>query len=160
MSTVYKGATVEEFDRICFRGSQEGDTAIVYGESSGYAGYHVMYYVGRRQPVQQPACKERPREHHRQPVGGRIRSMPEPMRPAGGCYRRLINPYLSTGEETLTGFHVSARKFMDERTLRAPECCWARARWTGCGDGVAVFGLGGVEVVVRGSARPAPASGG
>ena len=26
-----------------------GDTAVVYGESSAYAGYHVMYYVGEGQ---------------------------------------------------------------------------------------------------------------
>ena len=44
--TVYKGATVEEFDKFCFEGHKKGDTAIVYGESSSYAGYHVMYYVG------------------------------------------------------------------------------------------------------------------
>ena len=48
--TVYKGATVEEFDKFCFEGHKKGDTAIVYGEtgtsSNGYAGYHVMYYVG------------------------------------------------------------------------------------------------------------------
>ena len=43
---VYKGATVEEFDKFCFEGHKKGDTAIVYGESSSYAGYHVMYYVG------------------------------------------------------------------------------------------------------------------
>lgn len=47
---VYKGATVEEFDKFCFEGHKKGDTAIVYGEtgtsSNGYAGYHVMYYVG------------------------------------------------------------------------------------------------------------------
>ena len=37
---------VEEFDAFCFEGHKKGDTAIVYGETSGYAGYHVMYYVG------------------------------------------------------------------------------------------------------------------
>ena len=37
---------VEEFDAFCFEGHKKGDTAIVYGESSSYAGYHVMYYVG------------------------------------------------------------------------------------------------------------------
>ena len=48
--SVYKGATVEEFDKFCFEGHKKGDTAIVYGETgtaaNGYAGYHVMYYVG------------------------------------------------------------------------------------------------------------------
>ena len=41
-----KGQMVEEFDAFCFEGHKKGDTAIVYGESSSYAGYHVMYYVG------------------------------------------------------------------------------------------------------------------
>lgn len=44
--TVAKGQMVEEFDEFCFAGHKAGDTAIVYGESSSYAGYHVMYYVG------------------------------------------------------------------------------------------------------------------
>lgn len=43
---VPQGQMVEEFDRFCFEGHKSGDTAIVYGESSSYAGYHVMYYVG------------------------------------------------------------------------------------------------------------------
>ncbi len=44
--SVTKGQMVEEFDKFCFEGHKSGDTAIVYGESSSYAGYHVMYYVG------------------------------------------------------------------------------------------------------------------
>ena len=43
---VPKGQMVEEFDAFCFAGHKPGDTGIVYGESSSYAGYHVMYYVG------------------------------------------------------------------------------------------------------------------
>lgn len=44
---IYKGQMVEEFDAFCFDESREpGDTAIVYGESGSYSGYHVMYYVG------------------------------------------------------------------------------------------------------------------
>ena len=43
---IYKGQMVEEFDRFCFEGHNPGDTAIVYGESGSYAGYHVVYYVG------------------------------------------------------------------------------------------------------------------
>ena len=43
---VPKGQMVEEFDAFCFEGHKKGDTAVVYGESSSYAGYHVMYYVG------------------------------------------------------------------------------------------------------------------
>lgn len=43
-----KGQTVPEFDAFCFAdGRKSGDTDIVYGESSSYAGYHVMYYVGQ-----------------------------------------------------------------------------------------------------------------
>ena len=43
---VAKGQMVSEFDAFCFAGHQPGDTGIVYGESSSYAGYHVIYYVG------------------------------------------------------------------------------------------------------------------
>ncbi len=43
---VPKGQMVEEFEAFCFAGHKPGDTAIVYGESGSYAGYHVMYYVG------------------------------------------------------------------------------------------------------------------
>lgn len=44
--TVQKGQMVEEFDKFCFEGHKSGDTAIVYGETTSYAGYHIMYYVG------------------------------------------------------------------------------------------------------------------
>lgn len=44
--TVTRGQMVDEFDEFCFEGHKKGDTAIVYGESTSYAGYHVMYYVG------------------------------------------------------------------------------------------------------------------
>lgn len=44
--SIYKGQMVEEFDAFCFGGHKPGDTAIVYGESGSYAGYHVVYYVG------------------------------------------------------------------------------------------------------------------
>ncbi|MBR4549217.1 MAG: peptidylprolyl isomerase [Oscillospiraceae bacterium] len=43
---VARGQMVKEFDAFLFEGHKPGDTGIVYGESSGYAGYHVMYYVG------------------------------------------------------------------------------------------------------------------
>ena len=46
---VAKGQMVEEFDAFCFEGHKKGDTAVVYGESSAYAGYHVMYFVGEGQ---------------------------------------------------------------------------------------------------------------
>ncbi|MBR4394012.1 MAG: peptidylprolyl isomerase [Oscillospiraceae bacterium] len=43
---IYTGQMVEEFDSFGFEGHQPGDTAIVYGESGSYAGYHVVYFVG------------------------------------------------------------------------------------------------------------------
>ena len=42
---IYKGQMVEEFDAFCFGDHSHGDTAIVYGESSSYAGYHLVYFV-------------------------------------------------------------------------------------------------------------------
>ena len=51
--SVRKNQMVDEFDEFCFAGHKHGDTAIVYGESSSYAGYHIMYYVGEGQ-----LCKE------------------------------------------------------------------------------------------------------
>ena len=44
--SVVKGQMVAEFNDFCFASHKSGDTAIVYGESGSYAGYHVMYYVG------------------------------------------------------------------------------------------------------------------
>lgn len=44
--SVAQGQMVEEFDKFCFEGHKPGDTAIVYGESGSYAGYHVIFYVG------------------------------------------------------------------------------------------------------------------
>ena len=43
---IYHGQMVTEFNDFCFGGHKPGDTAIVYGESGSYAGYHVVYYVG------------------------------------------------------------------------------------------------------------------
>lgn len=43
---VRPGQMVEEFDRFCFEPHSHGDTAIVYGESGAYAGYHIIYFVG------------------------------------------------------------------------------------------------------------------
>ena len=46
-----KGYMVQEFNDWSFDASrQPGDTGIVYGESSGYKGYHVMYFVGEDMP--------------------------------------------------------------------------------------------------------------
>lgn len=42
---IYKSQMVEEFDAFCFGNHKPGDVAVVYGESSAYAGYHVMYFV-------------------------------------------------------------------------------------------------------------------
>ncbi len=49
-STVAPGQMTElfgqEFNDFCFaEGRQYGDTAIVYGESEDYAGYHILFYV-------------------------------------------------------------------------------------------------------------------
>ena len=50
--SVMQGQMVEEFDAFCFDESRKsGDTAIVYGESASYAGYHVMYFVGEGDPA-------------------------------------------------------------------------------------------------------------
>lgn len=43
---VTKGTMVKEFDEFCFADHEYGDTDVVYGSSSNYAGYHVMFYVG------------------------------------------------------------------------------------------------------------------
>ncbi len=49
---VMQGQMVAEFDAFCFDESrQPGDTGIVYGESSSYAGYHVMYFIGEGDPA-------------------------------------------------------------------------------------------------------------
>ncbi len=42
---IYKGQMVEEFDAFCFAGHEHGDYGIVYGETSSYAGYHLIYFV-------------------------------------------------------------------------------------------------------------------
>ena len=44
---VYKDQMVAEFNDWCFDETRKtGDTGIVYGETSSYSGYHVVYYVG------------------------------------------------------------------------------------------------------------------
>ena len=44
---VYKYAMVEEFNNFCFEpGRKPGDVGIVYGASSSYEGYHLIYFVG------------------------------------------------------------------------------------------------------------------
>ena len=49
--SVMQGQMVEEFDAFCFdENRKSGDTGIVYGESTSYAGYHVMYFVGEGDP--------------------------------------------------------------------------------------------------------------
>ena len=51
---IYKNQMVTEFNDWCFDASrQSGDTGIVYGESSNYKGYHVMYFVGDDVPYWQ-----------------------------------------------------------------------------------------------------------
>jgi len=46
---VFKGRMVEEFDAFCFAGHESGDYDIVYGETTGYAGYHLIYFVGENE---------------------------------------------------------------------------------------------------------------
>ena len=43
---IYKGQMVQAFNDFCFAGHKSGDVEIVYGSNGGYAGYHVMYFVG------------------------------------------------------------------------------------------------------------------
>ena len=43
---IYKGEMVQEFNDFCFASHKAGDVGVVYGESSGYAGYHLVYFVG------------------------------------------------------------------------------------------------------------------
>lgn len=43
---IYRGEMVQEFNDFCFAGHKSGDIGVVYGESSGYAGYHLVYFVG------------------------------------------------------------------------------------------------------------------
>ena len=51
---VLKGQMVTEFNNWLFDESRKpGDTGVVYGESSNYAGYHVMYFVGDDVPCWQ-----------------------------------------------------------------------------------------------------------
>jgi parvulin-like peptidyl-prolyl isomerase len=45
--SVTKGQMVTNVNDFAFADHQPGDTDIVYGESSSYAGYHIMYYVGQ-----------------------------------------------------------------------------------------------------------------
>lgn len=45
---VYKGEMVDEFNSFCFDSSRKaGDTAVVFGSTSSYEGYHLVYYVGQ-----------------------------------------------------------------------------------------------------------------
>ena len=44
---IYKNEMVSAFNDFCFaEGRQPGDVDIVYGQSSGYEGYHIIYFVG------------------------------------------------------------------------------------------------------------------
>ena len=53
-----KGQMVQEFNDWCFDPVRKsGDTGIVYGESSGYKGYHVMYFVSTDLPYWQSQVK-------------------------------------------------------------------------------------------------------
>lgn len=57
-TTITKDQTVPEFDAFCFDESRQyGDTAIVYGESAAYAGYHVMFFV-EKLPAKDAAARD------------------------------------------------------------------------------------------------------
>ena len=43
---IYKGQMVSEFDAFCFAPHKAGDVGVVYGSNGGYAGYHLIYFVG------------------------------------------------------------------------------------------------------------------
>jgi hypothetical protein len=46
--SIYKGEMVTAFNDFCFAPERKtGDTTLIYGESSEYAGYHIVYYVGQ-----------------------------------------------------------------------------------------------------------------
>lgn len=47
---IYKGQMVTEFNDFCFGSRKAGDYDIVYGESSAYAGYHLVYFSGENVP--------------------------------------------------------------------------------------------------------------
>ena len=56
-SALTPGQTVPELDAFCFADHQYGDTAIVYGESDAYAGYHVMFFV-EKLPARDAAARD------------------------------------------------------------------------------------------------------
>ena len=43
---IYKGRMVDTFDEFCFAGHKHGDTGMVTATSGGYAGCHIIYFVG------------------------------------------------------------------------------------------------------------------
>lgn len=61
--SVYKGQMVTDFNDWCFDPARKsGDTGIVYGESSAYAGYHVIYYVGQDKAYSDILAEDKLRE--------------------------------------------------------------------------------------------------
>ncbi len=55
---IYRGQMVQEFNDFCFGGHEHGDVAVVYGESSGYAGYHLVYFVGEGEQYSRVIARE------------------------------------------------------------------------------------------------------
>ena len=61
---VDKGEMVTEFDKFLFDAETVGQMGIVYGESSNYKGWHIVYYVGEskdeawRKPAHSSATAE------------------------------------------------------------------------------------------------------
>ncbi len=56
-SQVKQGQMVPEFDAFCFADHAYGDTAVIYGEGAGYAGYHVMFFV-EKLPAREAAARD------------------------------------------------------------------------------------------------------
>ncbi len=56
--SVMEGQMVQEFNDFCFGGHEHGDVAVVYGESSGYAGYHLVYFVGEGEQYSRVIARE------------------------------------------------------------------------------------------------------
>lgn len=55
---IYKGQMVEEFNDFAFGDRTVGDTAVIYGESVYYAGYHVVFFSGEDEVLYSDALAE------------------------------------------------------------------------------------------------------
>ncbi len=55
---IYKGQMVEEFNDFAFGDRTVGDTAVVYGESTYYSGYHVVFFSGEDEALYSDSLAE------------------------------------------------------------------------------------------------------